>query len=70
MSKTISNRFAPRVLDEEQKLSVDNIKANATFMETTLMCEVPEGRYKSLALTALEECVMWATKGVAHGTVR
>jgi hypothetical protein len=35
-----------------------------------LVQEVPEGREQSLALTALEETMMWANAGIARASAR
>lgn len=59
------SRFRPkyRKLNEQEMLLHDEIKAQAVGMEL-LFSQVPDGRYKSLAMTALEQAVMWAVKGV------
>lgn len=57
------SRFRPRyrALDAEEKALHDNIKAKAEELEA-LFSQVPTGRYASLALTSLEESVMWIIK--------
>lgn len=58
------SRFRPQyrqLSDDDEKAHHDGIKATATALEE-LIEELPDGRYKSLALTALEESVMWAVK--------
>ncbi|MBC5825636.1 MAG: hypothetical protein GIX02_12605 [Candidatus Eremiobacteraeota bacterium] len=35
-------------------------------MKRRIELGVPAGRYRALALTALEESAMWANKGVIH----
>lgn len=59
------SRFRPkyRKLNEQEMLLHDEIKSQAFGMEL-LFSQVPAGRYKALAMTALEEAVMWAVKGV------
>lgn len=61
------SRFRPRYrkLTATELLVHDEIKAQAVGMEA-LFASVPEGRYKSMALTALEESVMWAVKGLTQ----
>lgn len=57
------SRFRPRyraLSDDEKKLH-DDIKDKAAELET-LFEQVPNGRYKSLSLTSLEEAVMWNVK--------
>ncbi len=57
------SRFRPRyrALMEEEKALHDKIKLKAVELET-LFEEVKAGRYRALALTALEESVMWVIK--------
>jgi hypothetical protein len=59
------SRFRPRyraLAEDEQKLH-DSIKTTAVMLET-LFDRTPHGRYHALALTALEEAVMWAVKSL------
>lgn len=51
-------------LTEEQVGSMDNLKMIADTLECALINNFPPGRERALALTKLEECVMWATKGL------
>ena len=57
------SRFRPRyrALDPEEKALHDSIKQKAEELEA-LYTQVPAGRYNSLALTSLEESVMWVIK--------
>jgi hypothetical protein len=60
------SRFRPRyraLSDEEQKLH-DSIKATAVLLETLYDKIAPHDRYYALAMTALEESVMWAVKSL------
>ena len=59
------SRFRPRyrALTNEEKVLHDALKAKAVALET-LIDQTKPGRYRSLALTALEEAVMWAVKGL------
>lgn len=61
--KIAVSRFRPRyrALDPEEKVLHDSIKQKAEELEA-LFNEVPSGRYASLALTSLEESVMWIIK--------
>ena len=56
-------RRAPRLLTENEKIYVHNIKVGAEFLEADL-AKVADPRCRALALTKLEEAVMWAVKGV------
>jgi hypothetical protein len=57
------SRFRPkyRALDQREKELHDLIKARAEELEV-LFASVKDGRYKSLALTSLEESIMWIIK--------
>ena len=57
------SRFRPtyRALTQDEKQLHDDIKAEYAVVEK-LIEGMPNGRYKSLALTALEESCMWAVK--------
>lgn len=58
-----TSRFRPkyRALTDDEKALHDEIKAQAGKLEE-LFERVPDGRYKSLSFTALEEAVMWNVK--------
>lgn len=59
------NRFRQeyRVLSTEEKLAVAAIKAVAGTLDLHLDA-VTDPRAQALARTKLEECVMWAVKGI------
>lgn len=52
-----------RELTPIEKAIVEDIKTQAESLEESIS-NVPDGREKSIALTKLEEAVMWAVKGV------
>lgn len=57
------SRFRPRyraLTDDEKKLH-DDLKAKAVELEA-LYAKVKPGRYNSLAITALEQSLMWIVK--------
>lgn len=62
-ANTVVSRFRPRyrALTEEEKALHDAIKAKADEMEQ-LFQKVKTGRYNSLAITSLEQSVMWIVK--------
>jgi hypothetical protein len=62
-SAITTSRFRPkyRALTVEEKELHDKIKAKAEELET-LYAQVKSGRYNSLAMTSLEESVMWIIK--------
>ncbi len=57
------SRFRPtyRALSESEKALHDAIKSQAATLEE-LFSQVKPGRYNSLAMTSLEESVMWIVK--------
>lgn len=57
------SRFRPtyRALSDDEKALHDEIKAKATELEA-LFSRVKPGRYNSLAITALEQSIMWVVK--------
>jgi ribonucleotide reductase beta subunit family protein with ferritin-like domain len=59
------SRFRPtyRALSDEEKRLHDLIKEQAAVLES-LVSDVGPSRETSLALTKLEECVMWAIKAL------
>jgi hypothetical protein len=63
------SRFRPtyRALSDEEKALHDAIKAKAVELET-LYGQVKAGRYNSLALTSLEQSVMWIVKELTGET--
>ncbi len=61
----MSNRFRPqyRTLAASEAELIDMIKAKAEELEG-LFEMAKDGRYKSLAMTSLEQAVMWAVKEI------
>ena len=58
-----TSRFRPRyrALTDDEKVLHDQIKELASLMEMRFS-EVKPGRYNALAITALEQSVMWIVK--------
>ena len=65
VAHTVS-RFRPtyRALTEEEKVMHDAIKLLAEQIEKTFYEAVPECRERSIAITKLEESIMWVIKGL------
>lgn len=61
-----SDRFRAqfRLLDDHEKAAVDDIKSKAEILARSIEDGTPESRERSLAMTKLEEAVMWAVKGI------
>lgn len=57
------SRFRPkyRALTDEEKALHDKLKAKAVELEE-LFAKVKPGRYNSLAITSLEQSLMWIVK--------
>lgn len=57
------SRFRPtyRALTEDEKLLHDKLKSKAVDLEA-LFSQVKPGRYNALAITSLEESIMWIVK--------
>lgn len=60
-------RHEYRVLTEEEKQAMVRIKDWGANGLNILQDCVPVGRERSLAITKLEEAVMWAVKGLTNG---
>jgi hypothetical protein len=52
----------------EQRVIYEDIRAQARAFALYLASTGPESRELSLAITALEECVMWANASIARNT--
>jgi hypothetical protein len=65
--KELDARFDARDLDQEQSEAVETIRTAVRALATKLDKAVPDGRHKSLALTALEDVEMRAVKGISRG---
>jgi hypothetical protein len=57
------SRFRPtyRALSDDEKALHDELKTKAVELEE-LFAKVPAGRYSSLAMTSLEQAIMWIVK--------
>lgn len=64
----IDVRFTYHPPTETQANVYEELRANARRFANWINALVPESREKSLALTKLEECSMWANAGIARRT--
>ena len=62
----IEVRFTRHEPNEDQPGRFNLIHDMAKGFAKLIVTACPESRELSLALTALEECVMWATASIAH----
>lgn len=65
-SEEITKRFTYHAPKGNQPERYELIRANARGLANLLMEMVPDSREKSIALTKLEEFVMWANAGIAR----
>lgn len=66
MNPQIDNNFKYHAPKEGQPEKYEAIRSNARTMAYLIDALVPNGREKSLAMTKLEEAVMWANAGIAR----
>lgn len=65
--KDLENRFEFHPANkEETKQAHDNVRNMCLRFAIDLNNLVPEGREKSLAITHLEEVMLWANAGIAR----
>lgn len=64
--KTIDNNYKYHEPTEEKAALYEKIRKEAKRLCTILNKSCPESREKSLALTKLEEVVMWANASIAR----
>lgn len=62
----IENRFTYHAPSPDQAVSYGLIRGEARHLAKVLNEMCPESREKSLAMTALEEMVMWANASIAR----
>ncbi len=61
----LANSFTYHAPKNDQQERYVALRGCAHDLAIMLMENVPPGRERSLALTKLEECIMWANKGIA-----
>ena len=66
MIEGLSKRFTYHPPKENQPQKYQNIRDNARAFAELLDAMCPDSREKSLAITALEEAVMWANASIAR----
>lgn len=60
------NRLTQRKVTGIQQDRMNNVMAMAELLEESIEKNCRNNREKSLAMTKLEECVMWANKSISH----
>lgn len=66
MIKDLLNRFTYHQPKENQPQKYENIRKNALAFAELINEMCPDSREKSLAITALEECVFWSNASIAR----
>ncbi len=64
-NQVLRDRFESHKLSNVQVDYMTHIRENAISLTSYINCVVEDGREKSLAITKIEEAVMWAIKGIA-----
>ncbi len=67
METQIENSFTYHSPKDDQPDRYVYLRNNALQLAILILGNVPVGREQSLAITKLEECIMWANKGIACG---
>lgn len=62
MDNPFRDTYRPLLTSEQSSIRV--IKGLSLDLLTEINCAAPDGREKALAMTKLEEAVMWATKAI------
>ncbi|KKM03839.1 hypothetical protein LCGC14_1770450 [marine sediment metagenome] len=66
-TQDLENRFTYRPPKPGQPEIYQILRAKALMVAGTINTHVPDGREKSIAITKLEEVMMWANAGIARG---
>jgi len=69
MNQQIENNFTYHPSKDGQPAKYAMIRAQAKELAYMIDMHTPDSREKSLAMTKLEECVMWANAGIARNEV-
>jgi hypothetical protein len=60
-------RLSHHTMDETQVAASTEVRAAAKELAATIVNAAPPGRETSLAVTHVEEALMWANKAIARG---
>ncbi len=66
MNPQIENAFTYHAPKGDQPARYEEIRSEAKKLAYLIDGLCPDSREKSLAMTKLEECVMWANAGIAR----
>lgn len=62
----IARRFDYHEVDEGQDEKIEYLRQRFLYAAENVVANVPSGREQSLAITALEEALMWSIAGIAR----
>ncbi len=65
-NKTIENNFTYHAPTATKTVMYLMLRESAKKLAYLIDASCPEGRERALAMTKLEECVMWANAGIAR----
>ena len=65
-SEELDTRFTYHAPKEGQPEQYQKLRNHAKELAFIIWAEVPDSREQSLALTKLEEAIMWANAGIAR----
>ena len=66
MDEEIDIRFTYHAPKDDQPDRYNKLRADAKFLAEGIATNCPDSRERSLALTKLEECIMWANAAIAR----
>ena len=66
MYNNVRDSFTPRVLNEEDKLRMDDIREEFIRLAEMINVDVHDSREKALALTKLKEAHMWVNEAISR----
>lgn len=64
----LAKRFTYHPVKPGQSDTYSNLRDEARALAGHIISVQPESRERSLAITKLEECIMWANAGIARNT--
>lgn len=67
MNEKIEKSFTYHAPKGDQPDRYVLLRDTAKMLANMIVDKVPPGREQALAITKLEECIMWANKGIAVG---
>lgn len=65
----ITERFFPNSVSEEESEIMDGFRQEFAALADKIDNAILNSRYKSMAITALEEAALWTTKSITHGQI-